>query len=148
MIPAFNQYSWLPDGIHDCTLDEAAERFGAFRATDRRSQLWKRFVDFMAEAKSCDFLEAVLVDGSFVTAKPAPNDIDIVVVLSAHHDLTADLQPSDYNILSKHRVHRRFGFDLLVARAGSEEYRRYVAFFQQVRLDPGRKKGILRLWLR
>jgi hypothetical protein len=92
-------------------------------------------------------LEAVLVDGSFVTATPEPNDIDIVVVVSANHDLAADFQPSEYNVLSKRRVNRRFGFDLLVARAGSEEYRRYVGFFQQVRLEPGRKKGILRVWL-
>ena len=63
------------------------------------------------------------------------------------HDFSMEFQPSEYNVLSKRRVHRRFGFDLLVARADSEEYRRYVEFFQQVRLEPGRKKGILRIWL-
>ena len=128
-------------------MDEAAERFGAFQNTDRRTQLWTIFAEFIAEAKACGLLEAVLVDGSFVTATPEPNDIDIVVVVSANHDFAADFQPSEYNVLSKRRVSRRFGFDLLVARAGSEEYRRYVGFFQQVRLEPGRKKGILRIGL-
>jgi hypothetical protein len=28
-------------------------------------------------------MEAVLVDGSFVTAKPDPNDIDLVIVVGA-----------------------------------------------------------------
>jgi hypothetical protein len=147
VISPFNEHGWLPDGIHDCTMDEAGERFGAFQGTDRRPQLWTRFADYIGEAKACGLLEAVLVDGSFVTATPEPNDIDIVVVVSADHDLAADFQPSEYNVLSKRRVNRRFGFDLLVARAGSEEYRRYVGFFQQVRLEPGRKKGILRVWL-
>jgi hypothetical protein len=52
-----------------------------------------------------------------------------VLIVSANHDFAADLQPNAYNVLSK-RVNRRFGFDLLVARADSEEYRRYVGFFQ------------------
>ena len=81
------------------------------------------------------------------TAKTEPNDIDLVLVVSSRHDFSAGFQPSEYNVLSKRQVHRRFGFDLLVARSDSEEYRRYVEFFQQVRLEPGRKKGILRIWL-
>ena len=50
-------------------------------------------------------------------------------------------QFSEYNVLSKRQVHRRFGFDLLVARSESEEYRRYLEFFQQVRLEPGAQEG-------
>ena len=128
-------------------MDDAAERFGAFQSSDRRPQLWARFAEFMREVKACRLIEAVLVDGSFVTATTDPNDIDLVLVVPAGHDFEADFQPSEYNILSKRLVNRRFGFDLLVARADSEEFRRYVGFFQQVRLEPGRKKGILRIWL-
>ena len=54
----------------------------------------------------------------------------------------------DFALLAGRRVNRLFGFDLLVARADSEEYRRYLGFFQQVRLEPDRKKGILKIWLR
>ena len=147
MIPPLNEHGCLPEGIHDCTMDEAAARFGEFQISDRRPRLWVRFTEFMGEVKACDLMEAVLLDGSFVTAKPDPNDIDLVLVVSANYDFSADFQPSEYNVLSKRRVNRRFGFDLLVARADSEEYRRYVGFFQQVRLEPGRKKGILRIRL-
>jgi hypothetical protein len=148
MIPSFDQNGNLPEGIHDCTVDEAGERFGSFQRAVQRRQLWDRFVEFMVEVMECGLVDAILVDGSFVTAKAEPNDIDLVLLVSANHDFAADLQPSAYNVLSKRRVNRRFGFDLLVARADSEEYRRYVGFFQQVRLEPGRKKGILRIWLR
>jgi hypothetical protein len=148
MIPLFNEHGCLPEGIYDCTMEEAAQRFGDFQSSDRRPQLWDKFIEFMREAKSCGFIDAVLLDGSFVTAENAPNDIDLVVVVSSDHDFSADFQPSEYSVLSKRQVHRRFGFDLLVARSESEEYRRYLEFFQQVRLEPGRKKGILRIWLR
>jgi hypothetical protein len=148
MIPAFNEHGCLPEGIYDCTMDEAAQRFGVFQSSDRRPQLWDKFIEFMREAESGGLIDAVLLNGSFVTAENEPNDIDFVVVVSSDHDFSAEFQPSEYNVLSKRQVHRRFGFDLLVARSESEEYRRYLEFFQQVRLEPGRKKGILRIWLR
>jgi hypothetical protein len=147
VIPTFNEHGWLPDGVHDCTLDEAAERFGTFQNSDRRPLLWAKFAEFAREAKACGLVDAVLVDGSFVTAEPSPNDIDLVLIVAANHDFEADFLPREYNVLSKRRVNPRFGFDVLVARANSEEYRRYVGFFQQVRLEPGRKKGILRIRL-
>ena len=146
-IPPFNEHGWLPDGIRECTLEEATGRLGAFQGSDRRPNLWAKFAEFLREVKECGLVEAVLLDGSFVTAKPDPNDIDLILVVSAEHDFSADLRPIEYNVLSQRRVRRRFGFDLLVARTGSEEYRRYVGFFQQVRLEPGRRKGILRVRL-
>lgn len=86
MIPPFNDNGWLPEGVYDCTIDEAAERFGSFQGSDRRPQLWKGFTEFMGEAEASGFTEAVLVDGSFVTAKPDPNDIDLVIVVGALFD--------------------------------------------------------------
>ena len=72
MIPPLNEYGWLPEGIYDCTLDEAAARFGEFQISDRRPRLWARFTEFMGEVKACDLMEAVLLDGSFVTANGRP----------------------------------------------------------------------------
>ena len=146
-IPAFNTDGWLPEGIHDCTLEEATTRFGRFQYTDRRPQLWAKFLEFVREVQACDWVDAIVVDGSFVTAISTPNDIDLIMVVSANHDFTRDFQPHEYNVISKRRVQQRFGFDLLVARADSEEYHRYVEFFQQVRLVPQRTKGILRIQL-
>lgn len=129
MIPAFNEHGCLPEGIHDCTMEETAQRFGVFQSSDRRPQLWDKFIEFMREAESCGLIDAVLLNGSFVTAENEPNDIDLVVVVSLDHDFSAEFQPNEYNLLSKREVHRRFGFDLLVARSESEEYRRSLEFF-------------------
>jgi hypothetical protein len=52
----------------------------------------------MAEAGA--FVEAVLIAGSFVTSKPDPNDIDIVLVVTANYDFSKDLPPTLYNLLA------------------------------------------------
>jgi hypothetical protein len=105
--------------------------------------LWGRFKEFFHEAKACGDVLLILLDGSFVTLQADPNDIDLLLVVPAGHDFSRELTPVAYNVLSKRRVRRRHGMDMLVARSGSEEYSRYVRFFQQVRLEPGRAKGIV-----
>jgi len=147
VIAPFNENGWLLEGIYGCTLDEAAERFGKFQGSDRRPQLWVRFTEFMRELKACEFLEAVLVDGSFVSAKPDPNDIDLVLVVASAHDFSTDLPPVQYNLLAQQRVRRRFGFDIVVVKNSSDSLEQAVAFFQQVKQRPGVKKGILKIKL-
>jgi hypothetical protein len=144
-IPPLNEHGWLPEGIHDCTLEEAAARFGGFQRSDRRPQLWAQFSGFVREAQAGRVIEAIIVDGSFVTAKPAPNDIDLVLVMFAPHDFSVDLPPAHYNILSQRRVRQRFGFDIVVVTNEHETLKQAVAFFQQVRQRPGAKKGLVRI---
>ena len=147
MIPAFTEHGCLPEGVHDCTIEEAANRFSAFQSSDRRPQLWGKFIEFMREAESCGLIDAILLDGSFVTSKPDPSDIDLVVVAAARHDFSAELQPAQYNLLAQRRVRRRFGFDIVVVKNGSRDLEEAVAFFQQMKQRPGIKKGILRIRL-
>jgi hypothetical protein len=147
VIPPFNEHGLLPDGIHDCSLEEAAARFAAFQSSDRRPRLWRRFTDFVRQEKGCGFVETLMVDGSFVTEKPDPGDIDLVLVVATNHDFSADLTPAYYSLLAQRRVRRRFGFDIVVVKNGSENLELAVAFFQQVKQRPGVKKGILRIRL-
>ena len=97
--------------------------------------------------KGCGFVETVIVDGSFVTSKPNPSDIDLVLVVATSHDFSADLTPAHYSLLAQRRVRRRFGFDIVVVKNGSENLELAVAFFQQVKQRPSVKKGILRIRL-
>jgi len=145
VIPSFNDAGYLPEGVYDCTLDEAAMRFGTFQFSDRRPRLWARLTEFVDEAKRCESIEAVLVDGSFVTSNPYPNDIDLVVVVAAGHDFLTELPPLHYNLLSQRRLRSRFGFDIVVVTNDSENLEQAVHFFQQVKQRPGEKKGILRI---
>jgi hypothetical protein len=147
LIPAFDDNGLLPVGVHVCTLQEVEDRFGRFRSTGQRAELMSRLRTYLNDAAGAGLVEAVVIDGSFVTATDTPNDIDLVVVLPADYVSGADFRPFQYNILSKRRVRRRLGFDILVACDGSVEYEVYVSFFQQVREQPNLKKGILRIEL-
>jgi predicted nucleotidyltransferase len=103
--------------------------------------LFAKFEEFLAEARASRVVRAILVNGSFVTAKASPNDIDLIVVVPASHDFSADLPPSAYNVLSKLRVRRRFGFDLLVARESSLEYARWSASSSKCGLNLAGKRA-------
>ena len=134
-------------GIHDATLEEAQVVFGRFQRTDRRPRLWAKLVEFIRETQICGFVEAVLVDGSFATATPDPNDIDLVIIARAGHDFSMDLTPDQYRVLAQRQVRRRFGFDIVVVENGTNSMEQAIAFFQQVKQKPDLRKGIWRILL-
>jgi hypothetical protein len=145
VIPALDENGYLPVGVHECTLRDIKERFGSFRSSDKRPALFKKLEEFVAEVRAAQFAVAILVNGSFTTARAEPNDIDVVLVLAKGHDVTANLPPRQYNLVSRSRVQRRFGFDILAVRDGTPELEEAVAFFMQVRGAPAARKGMLRL---
>lgn len=57
------------------------------------------------------------------------------------------LMLSDYALVSRILLRRRFGLDITVAERESQLYKTYVEFFSQVRENPGARKGLLRLTL-
>jgi len=91
--------------------------------------------------------EATLIDGSFVTGKAAPNDIDLVAVLPPDHSFEQELSMSQYSLVSRPLLRRRFGFDVILARRNSALYDSYVEFFSRVREETHLRKGLLRLRL-
>lgn len=88
---------------------------------------------------------AVIINGSFVSDKAVPNDIDLILALKPGHVQPSELGVADYALLSRRRLHRRFGFDVLIAEDGSALYKKYVRFYSQLREDPYATKGILRI---
>ncbi len=146
-IPELDDQGFLPPAVYDCTMTEIENRFAQFQGSDRRIRLFEKLRLYAAEAKKTAFVIQLLVNGSFVSAKPAPSDIDLVVVLAADHDLGAELRPFEYNVVSKKRVRQAYKFDILVAVEGSQACSEYTEFFQQIRGQPDRQKGILRVTL-
>ena len=127
-IPALTPDGVLPEGVHDCTLDELRERFGQFQRTDWRPRLFERLQAFIREAQRTGFVAAIIVDGSFVTDVDVPNDVDVILVLRADHEFDAELRPFEYNVVSKRQVRRMHGVDVLIAREGDDDLADHVEF--------------------
>ncbi len=142
-IPELNENGFLPEGIHEASLEEIRERFGRFQRTDRRPALFTKFSLFMAEVRASGRIKTVIVDGSFVTAKDEPSDIDLILVLHPDHDYQAELRPFEYNALSKRGARRRFRFDVLVALEGSDEHKKYLDLFQRIKGLPDLRKSVI-----
>ncbi len=146
-IPDLTADGLLPTGVHDCTLREIRERFGNFQGTEERPRLFNKLEELIDAMKQSGMFEAVLVDGSFVTAKAVPNDIDLLAVLSSEHDFEAELSVSQYALVSRPLLRKRFGFDVVLARRDSELYYTFTEFFSRVREMPHLRKGLLRVQL-
>ena len=150
MIPPLDD-GVLPEGIYDCTIDEIEDRFGRIQGSDWRCTLTAQLREYLKEVWKCGFIKAVIVDGSYVTAKDRPDDIDILVVLPADFDIRAELLPMEYNLTQKKGLKRqfKFNFDLVAHPDGSELYNEFLDLFSRVRPDVAyttkSRKGMLRI---
>ena len=150
MIPELEE-GVLPEGVYSCTVDEVEQKFGRFSHSDRRPRLTELLRSYIKAADRAGVAVAVLIDGSYVTSKAEPNDIDLMLVLRSDFELTTELSPMEYNVQSKRMVRKLYGFDVLTAVEGSGAYDEYLGLFSQVRLDDPeqsktrRRKGLLRI---
>jgi len=78
MIPGFNDEGFLPPGVHRATMEEIAARFGQeseLRRVQMESLVW--LVDLARRAG----VERIVVNGSFVTDRAEPNDVDCALLI-------------------------------------------------------------------
>ncbi len=130
MIPPLEDGA-LPDGIHDCTVAEVEAAFGRFQRSDHRITLTERLKAYLADAARSGIVVAVLIDGSYVTAKEEPEDIDLIVVRRPEVD-TTQLRPFEYNAISKAVIRRTYKFDVFSVADGGDELANRIEFFSQV----------------
>lgn len=75
MLPPFDDYGNLPPGIHRCSVEEVIVRFGS--GSEEREAEIGELLHFINAAKAAG-VRRLLVNGSFVTGKLEPNDVDVV----------------------------------------------------------------------
>jgi uncharacterized protein DUF6932 len=78
-LPAFTQTGDLPPGIHRATLAEVLARFGT--QTPRRRVVGTRLERIYQVAVANGQVARFIVFGSFITAKPEPNDVDVFLLM-------------------------------------------------------------------
>ena len=79
-LPEFNEAGDLPPGVHRAALDEVVRRFGS--AQGQRGVCTRRLRHVYALAKRTEWLQRFIIFGSYITAKPDPNDVDVVLVMA------------------------------------------------------------------
>lgn len=84
--PAFNDNGDLPIGIHQATLIEILQHFGT--GTEQRELIGRRLEYIFMLAHSTGKVARFIVFGSFVTAKPAPGDVDVFLLMKDAFDVT------------------------------------------------------------
>jgi hypothetical protein len=128
----------LPEGIHKCTIKEIEERF---TFSDRRKELFsglKQAVNNLDKAG----VERVYIDGSFVTSKQEPVDID--GCWDANSSINMDVLDQVFLNFDNNReaMKTNFGVDFFVSQTiENSSGVPFVEFFQTDR--DGIKRGIL-----
>jgi hypothetical protein len=84
--PEFDANGDMPPGIHQGTLAEVVAHFGS--GTPQRQRVARRLEHIYALAKTSGHLARFIIFGSFVTAKPAPNDVDIFLLMEDSFDVS------------------------------------------------------------
>lgn len=87
MIPEFNDEGYLPPGIHQATSEEIAARFG--REPELRQNQIESLIWLLDLCKRVG-VQRLIINGSFITDKWEPNDIDCVLLPKS--DFPQDVQ--------------------------------------------------------
>ena len=85
-LPNLNDAGELPIEIHQATIDEVIAQFGS--GTLQREIVTTRLQRIYQIAKDTGNLQQLIIFGSYITAKPEPNDVDVVIIFSDDFDLT------------------------------------------------------------
>ncbi len=140
-IPIFNAQGDLPVGVHRATLDEVCERFG--RETLQRRLVTQRLRHIYELAQRTGKVERFVIYGSYVTAKPAPNDVDVFLVMRDDF-LLPDCDEEVATVFQHMQAHDKFGASIFwtsVSGVLLVTIDEFIAYWQTKR-EPG-KRGII-----
>src|SRR6266446_504624 len=142
MIPAFTEQGFLPPGMHQATVEEFKERFVVFQRSDRRFQIFVSLDKLFDQTARSGIVKRIIMAGSFVTAKPEPNDFDCIVVLDPAI-VGTPLRPFEYHLVSRRMARHMFGGDVMPALDHSMALQQYLEFFQTTR--DGKRIGVVEI---
>lgn len=135
-IPALDENGLLPPGLHLAGMSEIEDRFG--KSTPRRQELFARLRMFVDLARHCGALR-IFVNGSFVTAKPEPGDVDVVVWTSEKYFEL--LEQADHQaVLLEEMFDRRIPEEAFWVDA-EWKWNGWLEFFSRVRENLNKRKG-------
>lgn len=142
MIPPFRPDGYLPEGLIAATEAEITFRFGSTSPRRRRLALRvRRWVELAREVNA----PRLLIDGSFVTEKPDPKDVDAVVLLPQDFQQQVAWGRDAALELEQMLLTRRP--EEVFAAEDESDWDAWVEFFGRTREFDGRRKGIVEVEL-
>jgi hypothetical protein len=141
-IPEFRADGYLPEGLYLASEAEVTFRFGA--STRRRRWLILRVRRWIELARATG-VRQLLIDGSFVTAKKEPNDVDAVVLLPQTFEEQIEGASPPALELEELLLTRRP--EELFAAEDETDWNDWVHFFSRTREVDGRHKGLVEIQL-
>lgn len=142
MIPDFRDDGYLPEGLYLASEAEITFRFGT--ATPRRRRLALRLRRWIELSRSVA-AKRLFVDGSFVTAKPNPNDVDAVVWLGA--DFVDRVSRGDMEAMELEMMLVTRQPEEIFAAEDRRDWDDWVRYFSRTREADGRRKGVVEVEL-
>ncbi|MGO9893976.1 MAG: DUF6932 family protein [Bryobacteraceae bacterium] len=144
MLPQLTGEGELPPGVHVAGWQEFHARFGG--SSPRRVWLTSRLRALLELAAASGKLRRVFIWGSFVTAKPSPRDLDILLVMDQEFEAD-EVAPAAQAVFDSARAKLLFEADVFWARAsiGPELLDLWLDTYQTSRSF--RKRGIVELEL-
>lgn len=141
-LPAFDADGDLPPGVYPVTLTAALARFG--HGLPQRRVVADRLTRIYHLVASTGRLARFVVFGSFVTAKPEPRDLDVVLVMDDAFDVGA--VPDEVAVVFRHAdADAQLGASVFwVTRSGALGGEQAMVEYWQVRRGGGRR-GILEI---
>jgi hypothetical protein len=144
VLPELNDEGELPPGVHVADWQEFQTRFCG--SSSRRLWLAGRLRALLAPAATNGKLHRVFIWGSFVTAKPAPKDLDVLLIMDEDFEVDGVAVPAQA-VFDSVRAKLLFESDVFWARAsiGRELLDLWLDTYQTSRSF--RKRGIVELEL-
>jgi hypothetical protein len=142
LIPAFRADGYLPMGVLLASEADVVFRFGT--ATKRRRLLVLRLRRWIELARAVA-ARRLLLDGSFVTAKAEPEDVDAVLLLPA--DFQGQLDRGGPSALELEAMLLSRQPEEIFAAEDDRDWADWIEFFSRTREADGRRKGLVEISL-
>ncbi|SDQ06979.1 DUF6932 family protein [Virgibacillus salinus] len=145
-IPPFDKNGLLPIGVHDCSIEDIERIFSSLPNKDVRNKLFNNLLGYIENIKVAEIpCNHLLVDGSYVTDKEKPSDVDLALITP--YDYTPEtLTLAHYEVMHRDTVKSKYGFTLFHVFYESASLKEIIEYYQGVKAPRQHlKKGILRV---
>lgn len=142
-IPNFDNNGVLPYGIYAASIDDIGEYFCSYGNIKIRETLFESFNKYLNDVMKHNVQVEIYIDGSFVTNKEEPGDIDVLIMYDVEY-YNDDWKKLIYNEYVK--IHYK-GVHVLPASLYSDSKEMTLDFAHDCENMPNVRKGLVRVEL-